>query len=133
MCCYRLEECIHLFEIEKYQSMTLYFILIDLSDWYFSTFDWMIHFFDFFFCSVESMFLFFFLDNQVVEHGLGHFPFTEKQVVTPTGVFIMCIPTSSLLFLTNTFYPCLHFGCVCKWGRSTMTSHNLSSRWVGIE
>ena len=22
---------------------------------------------------------------QVVEHGLGHLPFTEKQVVTPTG------------------------------------------------
>lgn len=25
-------------------------------------------------------------DFQVVEHGLGHLPFTEKQVVTPTGV-----------------------------------------------
>ncbi|KAL0431570.1 UNVERIFIED_CONTAM: Uridine kinase-like protein 1, chloroplastic [Sesamum radiatum] len=25
------------------------------------------------------------LVNQVVEHGLGHLPFTEKQVVTPTG------------------------------------------------
>lgn len=24
-------------------------------------------------------------DSQVVEHGLGHLPFTEKQVVTPTG------------------------------------------------
>lgn len=24
-------------------------------------------------------------DFQVVEHGLGHLPFTEKQVVTPTG------------------------------------------------
>jgi hypothetical protein len=23
--------------------------------------------------------------HQVVEHGLGHLPFTEKQVVTPTG------------------------------------------------
>lgn len=23
--------------------------------------------------------------NQVVEHGLGHLPFTEKQVITPTG------------------------------------------------
>lgn len=23
---------------------------------------------------------------QVVEHGLGHLPFTEKQVVTPTGM-----------------------------------------------
>lgn len=22
---------------------------------------------------------------QVVEHGLGHLPFTEKQVITPTG------------------------------------------------
>lgn len=27
-----------------------------------------------------------FLNNyQVVEHGLGHLPFTEKQVITPTG------------------------------------------------
>jgi len=25
------------------------------------------------------------IDYQVVEHGLGHLPFTEKQVVTPTG------------------------------------------------
>lgn len=24
-------------------------------------------------------------DCQVVEHGLGHLPFTEKQVITPTG------------------------------------------------
>ena len=24
---------------------------------------------------------------QVVEHGLGYLPFTEKQVITPTGVF----------------------------------------------
>jgi hypothetical protein len=23
--------------------------------------------------------------NKVVEHGLGHLPFTEKQVTTPTG------------------------------------------------
>lgn len=23
--------------------------------------------------------------HQVVEHGLGHLPFTEKQVITPTG------------------------------------------------
>jgi hypothetical protein len=30
---------------------------------------------------------------QVVEHGLGHLPFTEKQVVTPTGVF-----TGSIFF-----------------------------------
>lgn len=27
---------------------------------------------------------------QVVEHGLGHLPFTEKQVVTPTGVLTGC-------------------------------------------
>lgn len=25
---------------------------------------------------------------QVVEHGLGHLPFTEKQVITPTGKLI---------------------------------------------
>jgi hypothetical protein len=25
------------------------------------------------------------LGHQVVEHGLGHLPFTEKQVATPTG------------------------------------------------
>lgn len=25
--------------------------------------------------------------NQVVEHGLGHLPFTEKQITTPTGKF----------------------------------------------
>lgn len=25
---------------------------------------------------------------QVVEHGLGHLPFTEKQVITPTGKHI---------------------------------------------
>lgn len=24
-------------------------------------------------------------NSQVVEHGLGHLPFTEKQVITPTG------------------------------------------------
>lgn len=24
---------------------------------------------------------------QVVEHGLGHLPFTEKQIITPTGNF----------------------------------------------
>lgn len=28
------------------------------------------------------------LNFQVVEHGLGHLPFTEKQVVTPTGVLV---------------------------------------------
>lgn len=26
---------------------------------------------------------------QVVEHGLGHLPFTEKQVITPTGNFFV--------------------------------------------
>ncbi|KAK2997522.1 hypothetical protein RJ639_025093, partial [Escallonia herrerae] len=26
------------------------------------------------------------IDQNVVEHGLGHLPFTEKQVVTPTGI-----------------------------------------------
>lgn len=29
-----------------------------------------------------------YFEFQVVEHGLGHLPFTEKQVVTPTGMFI---------------------------------------------
>jgi len=24
--------------------------------------------------------------EKVVEHGLGHLPFTEKQVITPTGM-----------------------------------------------
>ncbi|MBA0693310.1 hypothetical protein Goari_010800 [Gossypium aridum] len=27
----------------------------------------------------------------VVEHGLGHLPFTEKQVITPTGKLKVCI------------------------------------------
>ncbi|KAK9154851.1 hypothetical protein Sjap_002331 [Stephania japonica] len=27
----------------------------------------------------------------VVEHGLGHLPFTEKQVVTPTGIFLLTL------------------------------------------
>lgn len=26
------------------------------------------------------------LTSQVVEHGLGYLPFTEKQVITPTGL-----------------------------------------------
>lgn len=30
----------------------------------------------------------FYLNFQVVEHGLGHLPFTEKQVVTPTGLSV---------------------------------------------
>ncbi|KAK9136909.1 hypothetical protein Sjap_007503 [Stephania japonica] len=29
-------------------------------------------------------------DDEVVEHGLGHLPFTEKQVVTPTGMSGRC-------------------------------------------
>lgn len=29
---------------------------------------------------------------KVVEHGLGHLPFTEKQVVTPTGTLRRDIP-----------------------------------------
>lgn len=36
---------------------------------------------------------------QVVEHGLGHLPFTEKQVVTPTGAFTGC--SIFLIVLTN--------------------------------
>lgn len=29
---------------------------------------------------------------QVVEHGLGHLPFTEKQITTPTGMLeVVCI------------------------------------------
>ncbi|KAK9102185.1 hypothetical protein Sjap_019439 [Stephania japonica] len=31
----------------------------------------------------------------VVEHGLGHLPFTEKQVVTPTGIKGSAIPLST--------------------------------------
>jgi uridine kinase len=27
--------------------------------------------------------------DQVVEHGLGHLPFTEKQVITPTGKLVL--------------------------------------------
>jgi hypothetical protein len=26
------------------------------------------------------------LPFKVMEHGLGHLPFTEKQVITPTGI-----------------------------------------------
>lgn len=28
-------------------------------------------------------------DFKVVEHGLGHLPFTEKQVITPTGNYVI--------------------------------------------
>lgn len=36
--------------------------------------------------------------DQVVEHGLGHLPFTEKQVVTPTG--------NLFLFMLDFWIPC---------------------------
>lgn len=32
---------------------------------------------------------------QVVEHGLGHLPFTEKQVITPTGEQMLPMYNSS--------------------------------------
>lgn len=37
---------------------------------------------------------------QVVEHGLGHLPFTEKQVVTPTGTLSISTRIAALLFGT---------------------------------
>ena len=30
------------------------------------------------------------VEKQVVEHGLGHLPFQEKQVITPTGKQVLC-------------------------------------------
>lgn len=53
------------------------------------------------FCIIEAESSFFFFAHllslfypfQVVEHGLGHLPFTEKQVITPTGKkFIAPVP-----------------------------------------
>lgn len=37
---------------------------------------------------LHASFIFLFMDLpfKVVEHGLGHLPFTEKQVITPTGI-----------------------------------------------
>ncbi|KAG6530141.1 hypothetical protein ZIOFF_012363 [Zingiber officinale] len=31
-------------------------------------------------------------DNYVVEHGLGHLPFNEKQIITPTGIILFKYP-----------------------------------------
>lgn len=45
-----------------------------------------------FFLIITVLFL-----TQVVEHGLGHLPFTEKQVVTPTGELYYGLRTSSRL------------------------------------
>jgi hypothetical protein len=43
------------------------------------------------------------LPCQVVEHGLGHLPFTEKQVITPTGILqvapYILLPLSSSPYL----------------------------------
>jgi len=39
--------------------------------------------------------------SQVVEHGLGHLPFTEKQITTPTGNF-GCIICSKFLWHIHT-------------------------------
>lgn len=39
---------------------------------------------------------------QVVEHGLGHLPFTEKQIITPTGIFKWYH-----IFLVSFFFSCL--------------------------
>ena len=42
--------------------------------------------------------------DQVVEHGLGHLPFTEKQVITPTGELSICLITMLTLFLLPLTY-----------------------------
>ena len=47
---------------------------------------------------------------QVVEHGLGHLPFTEKQVITPTGRVIWGM---IFLFLVNS-QDCFVYGCSGK-------------------
>jgi uracil phosphoribosyltransferase len=45
----------------------------------------------------------------VVEHGLGHLPFTEKQVITPTGtvftvgIVVMMVMTKKSLHLSMIF------------------------------
>ena len=41
---------------------------------------------------------------QVAEHGLGHLPFTEKQITTPTGILenvicILCVCVCSCIIL----------------------------------
>lgn len=58
-----------------------------------------------------------YLDFQVVEHGLGHLPFTEKQVVTPTGVLelrseIELIFSVFILF-TDILEICINFMNLC--------------------
>jgi hypothetical protein len=46
---------------------------------------------------------------QVVEHGLGHLPFTEKQVITPTGtvftvgIVVMMAMAKNSLYLSMIF------------------------------
>jgi uracil phosphoribosyltransferase len=34
----------------------------------------------------------------VVEHGLGHLPFTEKQIVTPTGALLVPLYFAPIYF-----------------------------------
>jgi hypothetical protein len=36
--------------------------------------------------------------SQVVEHGLGHLPFTEKQITTPTGSVASFAPNFCLAY-----------------------------------
>jgi len=46
---------------------------------------------------------------QVVEHGFSHFPFTEKQIITPTstvfivGIVVMMAMTKKSLHLSMIF------------------------------
>lgn len=44
---------------------------------------------------------------KVVEHGLGHLPFTEKQVITPTGMSLA--PIDYIMPQLCRLYLLLHF------------------------
>lgn len=62
----------------------------------------------------------FYLNLQVVEHGLGHLPFTEKQVVTPTGMYmrgsIFLILDSSSRSPPHYFLVCLNTSTLLRGG-----------------
>ena len=57
--------------------------------------------------------------DQVVEHGLGHLPFTEKQVITPTGKLMLIGNTVSLsfwcLFYNISFLYFVQGLCILVW------------------
>jgi hypothetical protein len=55
------------------------------------------------------------LGHQVVEHGLGHLPFTEKQVATPTGNHL------SLYSLLAVFYFDVHHIILSFMGNNICT------------